>query len=277
MASMRICDALPHIFKQGYPVLDPKTKMLPAMSLLRFHEIDVLPLSFVGRRRQQRALFGSSCLAKIMLLGPGRFRAFLDQPCRAASEKLVSVNAGLGLSTLLNAFSKTRLGFASVEEEGGFSGLVSLSDVLGLYETGAVSAQLTVEAVGSPIFSMPGDSTLRKGLEEMLRRWHRRVFLEGTREFISDRSIVDYLFSPAVLSGLVREKGAMTDVLGERISSVETTKANEVSPDTTLRVAASTLKSERAGQCLVFDGMVVTPWDLVMKPWKARALKLKNR
>src|SRR5208282_771744 len=213
MASMRIREALPHIFQKGYPVLDPKTKMLPAMSLLRFHEIDVLPLSFDGRRKQQRALFGSSCLAKIMLLGPTHFKAFLDRPCEVASDELVSVRANQSLSGLLNAFSRTRLGFASVQERGGFSALVSLSDVLGLYETGVVASDLIVEEIGSPIFSMPGETTLRKVLDEMFQKWHRRVFVGGKREFISDRGIIAYIFSPTVLNPLMQEKEVMTNVL----------------------------------------------------------------
>ncbi len=276
MASMRIGEALPHILQKGYPVLDPKTKMLPAMSLLRFHEIDVLPLSFDGRRKRQRGLFGSSCLARIMLLGPRHFRAFLDQPCEIASDELVSVRANQSLSGLLNAFSRTRLGFASVQEGDDFSALISLADVLGLYETGIVASDLTIEEIGSPIFSMPGETTLRNVLEEMFQKWHRRVFVRGKREFISDRGIMAYIFSPAVLNPLMQEREAMTNVLDAPISSVERMVAKEVAPDTTLKVAASALKSERAGQCLVFDGMVVTPWDLVMKPWKAKALKLKN-
>ncbi len=272
---MRIKDALPGIFQKAYPVIDPKTEMLAAMSLLRFHEIDALPLAFdsaAKKERRQRAVFGFSSLARLLLLKPSEFGAFLRRPCEAASEFLASVSAGRSLSSLLDVYARTRFGFARVEDNKSVGALASLSDVIGLYEKGTISADLTVNDVASPILSTSEETTLRRALEVMFEKRCRRIFVSGEREFVSDRAIIGYVFSPATLNAI--GQGAM-DVLGTPISVVEKSAARNVESEAPLNEAARALRGEKAGQCLVFGEMVVTPWDVVMKPWKTKALKLR--
>lgn len=74
---------------------------------------------------------------------------------------------------------------------------------------------------------------------------------------------------------MLRGKGSK-EVLDVTVAEVERVTAREVSPETTLEEAARALRADRRGQCLVFDGTVVTPWDLVMKPWIAGALRLRT-
>ena len=270
---MNIQDALPGVFRRSYPLLDPKTEMLSAMALLRFHEIDALPLSFdaKGKEGKVRAVFGYSSLARLVLLDPKAVRGYLTRPCQEASDPLGVVTARSSLSRLLDTFAETRFGFARIESRRGAGALVGLSDVLGLFGTGVVSSDLLLYDVGSPILSLPEDTTLRKALATMFEKRHRRVFFPGGREFISDRGVIGYLFSPEVLGALAKDTGDFLDV---PISKIERATAKESDPGVPLADAASELRSERAGQCLVFDHKVVTPWDVVMKPWEAKKLKV---
>lgn len=269
---LRIRDALPRLFHKAYPVIDPKTEMLPAMSLLRFHEIDALPLGFQagGQRHHQRALLGFSSLARLILLKPKEFAGFLKTPCSSASEPLASVDAGRDLSRLLDTFAKTRFGFASVGEGENVGALAGLMDVLGLYESKAISADLSVDAVGTKVVSTPGSTSLRAALGTMFGKRHRRIFISGTNEFVSDRAIIDHVFSPQTLSSAGRNEG---DIFGVPLSSVASMRARQVESDLPLAEAARLLRAQGAGQCLVFDGSVTTPWDVVMKPWIGGKLK----
>ena len=276
MTSLRIGDALPGIFAKAYPVLDPKIKMLPAMSLLRFHEIDALLLAKEAGKKQPRAVGGYSTLARLMLVGPEKLGSFLEQPCETASQPVPTLRADQSLSSLLETFAKTRIGFARVEGKRNVGVLASLSDVLELYETGAIAADLTVEEVGSIRSSMPGGTTMKKALEEMFKKKHRRMFVSGGKEFISDRGIIGRIFGAAVLGKMLHGRAARVEALDIPISSVDKMIPKEVAPNTSLMEAARTLAAGRGGQCLVFGRMVATPWDIVMKPWIAGALKLKN-
>jgi CBS domain-containing protein len=271
---MKVKDALPRIFQRAYPVIEPQTKMLSAMSLLRFHEIDALPLSFEPGEKRQRAVFGSSSLARLILVGPEQLGSFLGRPCADASEPLATVRATQDLATLLETFAKTRYGFARVEERTGVGALASLTDVLELYETGVVTTSLSVKDVGTPISSMPSDTSLRKALQEMFRKRFRRVFVSGSRGFVSDREMIGHVFSPGVLGQILQRRKGPKEVLEITVSEVKRVMAKEVPPGTTLRKAARALRAESRGQCLVFDHMVVTPWDVVMKPWMAGELEL---
>lgn len=274
VSPLKIRDAMPGIFQRSYPLLDPRTEMISAMSLLRFHEIDALPLSFDAMRRdadQVRAVFGYSSLARLILLDPRQFAAFLTRPCHEASDPLAVVSSRSSLARLLDTFAKTRFGFARIESGRDAGALAGLYDVLGLYGGGAVASDLVLDDVGSRILALPEETTLREALEVMFERRYRRAFIGGSRRFISDRGIIGHVFSPDVLTAISKDGG---DVLSAPISSLETTTAKESSADLTLKEAAAALRSERAGQCLVFGDKVATPWDLVMKPWEENALKV---
>jgi len=155
-------------------------------------------------------------------------------------------------------------------ESKGVGALLTLPDVLGLYQDGTLSSSLRLDDVGSTAFSMPSKSTLREVLGEMFDRRIRRVFVSKTRGFVWDRSMIEHLFSPAVLARVAHR--ASGDMLDMPISGIGTTTAKEVEGRMQMREAAASLKAE-PGQCLVFNGKVVTPWDVVMKPWNKGELK----
>jgi len=272
LARLKVREAFPTIFERAYPAVDPTTPILTVLPLLRFHEIDALPLSFDGRRRQ-RAVFGFSCLARLLKVRPEGFGSFLKQPCEVVSESLATIRDDQSLSSLLNVYLRRRFGFVRVVESKGAGALLTLSDVLGLYQEGRLRSSLTLKDVGSAVFSMPSESTIREVLVEMFDMRIRRIFVSGTREFVWDKGIIEHLFSPAVLARVARREPE--DILKMPISGIETTTAKRAEGFMHLREAASMLKAE-PGQCLVFDGKVVTPWDVVLKPWKGRELKIRS-
>jgi len=269
---LRIREAFPKMFERAYPAVDPTTPILSVLPLLRFHEIDVLPLSFDAGRRQ-KGVYGFSCLARLMKVRPEGVGSFLKQPCEVVSEPLSAIRADRALSGLLDLFLRRRFGFARVVESEGAGALLTLQDVLGLYEAGILKSSLTLDDVASNAFSMPSESTVREVLVEMFDRRIRRVFISGTREFVWDRSIIEHLFSPAVIARVVQRE--LGDILQTPISGIGTTTGKGAEGRMQLREAASLLKA-RPGQCFVFDGKVVTTWDVVMKPWKEGMLKIRD-
>jgi len=269
---LRIKEAFPEMFERAYPAIDPTTPIISILPLLQFYEIDALPLSF-DLNEKQRGIYGFSCLARILTLEPGRFKRFLEKPCEEVSEPLATVRAEQHLSVLLNAFLRKRFGFARVVERRGAGALVTLSDVLVLYGRGGVKSSLSLEDVASPAFSMPAEATIREALKEMFSRRIRRVFVGESREYVWDRSIIEHIFSPAVLARVAQN--ASEDILDIPISAIRTSAATEVRGGMKLKDAAAALNTQ-SGKCLVFDGKVVTPWDVIMKPWKAKELKIRQ-
>ncbi len=269
---MRIRDALPHVFNRAYPVLDPKMPMLPAVSMLRFQQIDGLPLVIETAAGRPRALHGYSLLKRILALEQGGFWKFIERPCEDAAQSIGAVSAQDDIERLFDVFLKERFGFAWISETEKTGAPVSLADVLELYNTGLIESDLQVKDVASPVFALPGMTPLRKALLFMFSHRFRRVFLSAGGAFISDRSIISHIFSPAVLHDLA----AKPDSLLERpIAEIEKSRSRRVPGRTTLKAAAGALAGD-FGQCLTSKGSVITPWDIIMKPWVEKKLRINE-
>ncbi len=141
---MQIEEALPQIFRRSYPVVQPTTELLLAVSLLRFHQIDALPIEFKTSRKKRLAVFGYSCLSRLLKTQPKDYGGFLKLPAKKAALELSTVNVDSEISELLKVFQKTKFGFAWVESEklGGFA---SLRDLLLLYENGVIETSLKLQ------------------------------------------------------------------------------------------------------------------------------------
>ncbi len=268
---LKIRAALPHVFNRAYPVLDPKMPMLPAVSMLRFQQIDGLPL-ITGTASKPRALNGYSLLKKILALGPGGFWEFVEKPCEDASMGIGSIDADQELESLFDLFVKDRFGFAWINSGDGSGAPVSLADILELYKNGTIESDLTVRDVASPIFALPGMTPLRQALLFMFSHRFRRVFLAAGLSFISDRSIISYIFSPAVLHKLAADPDSILEL---PIAQIEKNRPKRVPGRTALRAAANTFGGD-IGQCLTSRGTVITPWDIIMKPWISKSLRINE-
>jgi hypothetical protein len=269
---LKIRDALPQVFNRAYPVLDPKMPMLPAVSMLRFQQIDGLPLVIDVTAARPRALHGYSLLKRLLALGQGGFWKFIERPCEDAAQSIGTVGADENLERLFDVFLKERFGFAWISDTERSGVPVSLADVLELYKTGTIESDLQVKDVASPVFALPGMTPLRKALLFMFSHRFRRVFLSAGGAFISDRSIISHLFSPAVLHDLAANPDSLLEM---PIAEIEKSRPRRVPGRTTLKAAANTLGGD-IGQCLTSRGTVITPWDIIMKPWVAKKLKINR-
>ena len=271
---MKIRTAFPHILDRQYPSVKPDYPLLTILYLLRIKDIDAVPITYADERKD-RAVFGFSSLPKFMAMGTKGFADLLKEPCELASDELPSLAVDEDLESLLDAFASRRLGFALVHGLGASKGRVSfasLTDILGLYGRRAISTGMLLGEVTTPIFSMSRTSSIRSALQAMFRNRYRRVFV-SEREFVSDRSVMEHVFSPFTLEQMQWDFGR--DVLGTPIDKLDKATAMVAGPRTSLRTAAIKLGEDR-GQCLVVGGGgVATPWDVVMKPWLARKLTVE--
>jgi hypothetical protein len=268
---MKIGEALPQVFSRASPVLDPGTQMLLAVSLLRFHQIDALPIGFKPRQEKRLAVFGYSCLKKLLETDPENYGKFLELPCEKASQELSTIPMTKDVKALLRIFQRTKFGFAWVESEklGGFA---SLRDLVGLYVRGLITTDLTIGQVASPIFSLPADTKIKAVLREMFKRKFRRVFIEGKKAMVSDRRMIGYIFSTGRLEATAKNPASLLEI---RLGEMESTQPYFVKENTGIMEAAS-IAGKLVEECIVCEKGVVTPWDLVMKPLALRRLQVNN-
>jgi len=271
---MIIASAFPGIMERQYPILKPDVPLLTALYFLKMKDMDAVPITY-DDVNVRRVVLVFSGLNELLRLGPKAFNDVLKAPCEQVSDELPVVGAEEEVGTLLDAFVRRKLGLALVREVSpgnqGRDALISLTEFLDLYGTGTISSTQLVEDVGTPIFSMPGKTPLRTALQAMFSHGYRRVFIEGEDTYLSDRGLVDQILSPKVIAELGKE-GA-DDVLSFPINKMKRSIPLRIAPRMSLKDAAFTLGRER-GRCLRSGDKVVTPWDIIVKPWKAKRLKI---
>jgi CBS domain-containing protein len=274
---LKIGSALPRLLDRKYPTVKPSYPLLTVLYLLRIQDVPAVPINEDGFSR--RAVFGFSILPQLVELTPKNFDKYLEGPCESASVELGCFGMNEDLETLLEGFKKTKMGVClvsgKVKGETRIS-LVSLVDLLRLYKTKQLQSDMVVADVASPILGMPGRSSIREALGAMFRLKQRRVFISGEQMYISDRSIIEKFLSPA---SLVRDRDEPNvGVLDARIDGLKKIAPIEVTAKASLHLAALHLRSEW-GPCLKIVGreVVVTPWDLIMKPWEAGRLAISAK
>lgn len=278
---MKLKEAFPELFRRPVPVVAQGTTILVAGTLLDTPRRDVLPivrssdktLSFVSNDGKHLIAFaGQAILSKLLEWNLRDHYMFLFEPIESASLQVLPIPIDEEISSLFRAFVRTKFGWSIIDDHGTYA-IVTLADLIPLYGRGVLETSLCARDVASPVFSLPQDTKLSKALQEMISRSVRRVFLSDTNRFVSDREILSYIFSPARLAIVRNSPQEMLDAPLGDVGSVE---AVNVDGSVTLREASELFKPLSGAWCLACREGVITPWDLVVKPWKMGQLIISD-
>src|SRR5271166_6006007 len=102
---MNIGEALPQVFRRSCPVIEPTTQMLLAVSLLRFHDIDAIPVGFKPDQKKRLAVFGYSCLSLLLKSAPKDYGKFLELPAKKAALELATISSDEKIESLIEIFA----------------------------------------------------------------------------------------------------------------------------------------------------------------------------
>ena len=94
---------------------------------------DALPLTFKSMEKKRFAVFGYSCLSKLLETEANNYGKFLEMPCEKTALELTTIDGRKGpRSPDFRIFEKTKFGFAWVESNrlGGFASLRDLIESL---------------------------------------------------------------------------------------------------------------------------------------------------
>ncbi len=268
-------EAFPTLFSRSTPVIEGGSFLFHAASLLRFHPFEASLMLMNGRgpaRTEDKVSFlsGHPLLARIHRTKPEDSYRSLFEPCHSCAVALRPMAPTDDLRALLLAFQTSGFGFAPVTR-GEMYATAGLSDVLGLYRSGTLKSNMTAREVASQTIAMEPRATVRTALTLMLERRIRRVFVQGTNAFVSDREVVSHIFSPRSLEDTKRWPGAMLEATLLEVGPVD---AVEIDGDMLLdEAAAYVLRSQ--GGALDCDGGVVSAWDLVIKPFASGRLSIR--
>ncbi len=272
----------PNLFTIFRPIATPDLPLMVAASLLADYEHPIVPVT-KGRSRSGleregvklfKAMGGQQVLSLIVKTKPGDYQTLLWGPCGPTTIWLGAVEYDESLERLLRIFELTGFGDAKVIAPAPLHGLVSLEEVVSLYRERKLKCDLRVEDVASRAISVDPDATLLEAMKTMCDRRVRRLFLRERGkggEYVSDRSILAFLFSPRLLTIAKDSPESWTNA---KVSEVRTLSARQVSPDDKVEDVGRIADAERDVFTVSDGAFLVSKWDLVMKPWKARCLSL---
>jgi CBS domain-containing protein len=272
-------DALPHIFRRPLHTIESGDFIFVAGTLLDIPRRDVFAIAQVkgkdvrlfSRNHRFAGFSGYGLLLRLLRTDPKNYYKFLFQPCERASLLLPCVDADSDLARVFEVMLETRIGWCLARKTGEYA-MVTLADLLSLYAEDRLATDLNLgDVASSPIFYMDAGARLDEAVRQMIKRRVRRVFLSGTREFVSDREVLMHIFSPDRLN-LV--KGFPERMLDSRIGDIGPARATRADAGLSVTKTAMAIDTDSGAHCVLTRKGLVTPWDLVMKPWAMGRLKM---
>jgi hypothetical protein len=174
------------------------------------------------------------------------------------------------LDDILQVYSETKFGAARVTR-GEKQALITLSDVVGLIREGALSARMSTGEVDSVPVPVSKNEPVINAIRQMVALNVRRLFLEkGQGRFISDRTIIDRIFSPQRLEVARDHTELWLSETVEKVAAKTPTPCATGSLD-----AAAKAMGPAPDDCLMTEEFhLISRWDLVVKPWRAGKLEV---
>ncbi|MDG6923107.1 MAG: CBS domain-containing protein [Nitrososphaerota archaeon] len=277
--SLKIKDAFPEIVSRKLPRLQPSATTRDAISLLKSSKLNAVciePQTEHSReegRRRPLAVSKYSILTSLSNTQPSHYEQFMDSSCTDSALLIGSASENDDIVSLLHVFESSTLGYSAIESSlHKMMSMISIIDVLELYEKRIFTSDLFIADVATtPIFGLPPETSLRKALNAMVTRKFRRILIEGTKKIVSDSDIMDFLFEvePKTV------KFVSSRLLDSNLADLHGREPPAIRPTEPIATAAK-IASTAHQNCLLTDSSIITPWDIVLKPWRLGRLRIAD-
>lgn len=273
MIRKRISELLPTVFEVDPPRIEGDDPVVLTASFIKNFDVHLLPGGKgVPPRRFELANFtvrpafgGYGILKRVVDSEPKEYYKTLWAKSAEIPIWIGSCDYEQPFDDILEAFSMTTFGGARVTK-GQEEALVTLGDAVGLVRDGRLSTGMSTGEVSSVPVAISKDRPITEAIRTMVSHNVRRLFVEKEKgRFISDRTIIDYMFSPQRL-GIARDHPELWfDEAVEKLGTKDPGRCNEGSLD-----EAAKAMGPAPDDCLLTDELrLVSRWDIVVKPWRA--------
>lgn len=173
----------------------------------------------------------------------------------------ISLEMNSPLSTAIDIFNQTSIGFIPITKSGLIVASLSVRDLLPVIMTGTF--HVTLKEMASPLVVSSKVTNLKVALDVMFQKKIRNIIVGSDNDYsiINDRKILEFLFSE---NGRKIINTSSLGIQGIEIDSLDKLPANRVNDNTTVNKAAELLMDINT-PCLLLNKSIVTPWDIVMK------------
>jgi hypothetical protein len=259
--------------KRKLPKIAASETIVSALIQMRKNNHEQLLIEPVDHERPL-LVTGYSVISRLLDTKPSQYSAFLKSPCLLYCLSSGTIGKDSDLQSLLHVYEATTFGFAMVHDEiNQIFSKISVDNLLALFSERILSSEISVEQVASsPAFFMSRGATILECMREMEKRKFRRVRLAGGSSVVSDAELFSYLFNEKRLETISRTPQHLLDGTLEDVDPIQGTwidGSENISK-------AATIMSDSERHFLLTDNGIVTPWDLIIKPWRFGGLKIAN-
>lgn len=184
-------DVLPYSLSTPITIISKQDKVWTASALLRFFLESFTDQLVVMDNRQPSGLVGGYDIICGILEEPS-FDFFENKTVdRIMHKQCDLVTSTTKITELLQKWRKSRRAFSVIHKDSNFSA-ISIRILLGVYPF--LDTALTIQDIPKKkLITYTKEQSVRDVLNIMLQNKTRRLVLEGTQSYISDRSIIEHL------------------------------------------------------------------------------------
>jgi CBS domain-containing protein len=268
----------PDLFDISRPIATPDVPVIVAATMLTTYDAPMLPLTKVGAPtgvvrsgiKLYEAIGSYPIIRMLVETDPKRYYKVLWNSCSTIGIWIGTVEYNDTLGRLLEVFAQTGFGDARVDGDSPPPALITLNEVVSLYKERRLKCTVPAKEVGSPVVTVDPGTKLIDAMRTMCEKQIRRLFVRGKKgEFISDRGILSSLFSPKGLKVARDTPEVWTDSL---VADLPTSKADLISQEAMVQDVGTMVSPGRDVFATRDGSMMLSRWDLVMKPWKSGQL-----
>lgn len=252
----------------------PGSEVIEAIKTMQSNNFQELLVSSTEVGGRPLILSSYSIISKLLSVTPLGYDDFLHSACVESALSVGTITDQSDLISLLHVFESSSFSFAIVHDsQNKLCGKLSIKNLLNLYGLGFLSSNLRISDVQSePVFSMSRGTKIVDCLRELEIRKIRKVQLVGTGSVISDKQLLSHIFNERRMVRISKSPQHLLDDTLEDLESVQTTR---IDGHKSISEAAMTLIEKGADSFLTERG-IVTPWDLIIKPWRMGELRVES-
>ncbi|MGH9973633.1 MAG: CBS domain-containing protein [Nitrososphaeraceae archaeon] len=253
-------DCVPQIFKRPYlSVLPDSTLMQIAPFLAIGPQIYVDGLVVVEGERPIGRIGSKQILLTII---NSKYPDWLEvSAAQMMDNSRIYLEMDLPLSKAINIFKQTGFAFIPITKSGLVVASLTIRDVLPIITR--TTPSLSLKDISSPLVLLSNKTDLKTALRIMFERKIRNMIVRVDNDYYvaNDRKILEFLFSQNGRK-LVRTNNMGAEAV--EIDLIDMVPAIKVKENTTVSQAAELLMDINT-PCLLLEGSIITPWDIVMK------------
>ena len=259
--SRALSELFPWIFQRTSPTVDEDNSLLDEAVILGFRYVDFLPVLRAGKVTGR--IHAKEIVKVLREIRDSGFQQSSERKIDSITQRevgLLGVRDSLG--SLLNAMLRNGVGHACVVEDQRFVATVSLRDIIRFATSLKARTGVHAMDLANPIISLGSDATVSKLLDQMILKSVRRVVVQGEGQKVADdRVVIERAFSS---DGIMMLRDRPDDFFKLPLRNLELREASSIDGGADVAEAWNAILTSPA-ECLLLDGEIVTPWDLVIR------------